>query len=879
MTKESQLPLTEQDHYSEKELSVDKQLKSIESLVEIPYLTTEQKRAVLGELNNDIKTVLHSNNIRDRFALVRNVNDKMASITDSQRFFTEGLIEATQMAAQKLYAAGLFTVLETTEQERAYTREEIGRIYDAYFSTSDQLCEFTGGYNSELELFTLSRRSLAGRQCADSLRAGLVYDGTFGDISSSLETVWRTQRGAEGQLGTIASLSSLLQAAENEIYPTDSMQDAIKNQFQKIISDKDSLAFTRLYANRALEEALSRGRQEWVDLDELPLEEQTRLLELHETRQQQVAQEQKILHDMFQEFPQDGRLYRMAEDACVQIEQGDLGRLVMRDGREADLHRPEANATTLRLDTRDVELLKAAHDPTVLETITLETGLDMRMLPLDAQVKFFRFMAESKVDRYDHFCSTLNQLGDKRMIVAEAFLATEFGDSLGDSILTIANKGRENEMAFEVLQLISDIRGNVAEWEKTAWFAQGDSKYAEYFSGIKQAIEMRVSQILGPVPELMDGMSQEAQYFHRDGTVSETLQIRSSEEVAQGLKLLSLATRKIAQFESLPQSSRMPSFGEDYAAARALVDESPVRIMMRPYESNEAEARIRWSITVSPEEQMNIFGRYLEMTTQNRPRTSRISLRLDLEKISGLLSLDLGTRMEYGSGAREYPDKLLATLVTAGVQHKLRRDGEDVRQNDYHVRSVFPEKLSNPQVFGQFVESAQEHYIDSSKPSLGRVGVLNKVEAPSTVENRNIVYTGLFLDSSSVSRLHDAWPAELPNIPRNLHITTAFRPRELGDISPGENHVVKAVGVINDGQAQVLLIDSSDVVGVKNPHITIATGFNKTGKKISPAHSKKTIENAMRDNTVEWFSEPVELSTTSGYLDGKTGQIVLGVEK
>ena len=235
--------------------------------------------------------------------------------------------------------------------------------------------------------------------------------------------------------------------------------------------------------------------------------------------------------------------------------------------------------------------------------------------------------------------------------------------------------------------------------------------------------------------------------------------------------------------------------------------------------------------------------------------------------------------MEYGSGAREYPDKLLATLVTAGVQHKLRRDGEDVRQNDYHVRSVFPEKLSNPQVFGQFVESAQEHYIDSSKPSLGRVGVLNKVEAPSTVENRNIVYTGLFLDSSSVSRLHDAWPAELPNIPRNLHITTAFRPRELGDISPGENHVVKAVGVINDGQAQVLLIDSSDVVGVKNPHITIATGFNKTGKKISPAHSKKTIENAMRDNTVEWFSEPVELSTTSGYLDGKTGQIVLGVEK
>lgn len=652
------------------------------------------------------------------------------------------------------------------------------------------------------------------------------------------------------------------------------MQHALMGQLRQVADSRRDSAFVRLSAADAIEQATRRATDKWVWLDELPIDEQHRLLELHEARQQQDREEQAMLHDAFRQFAPESRLYRIAADACAAIEQGDLGRVITLDGREANLHAADRQGT-LDLSKHDADLLKAAHTPAILDTIALESGLDMRTLPLQTQLAFFRFMAEARGERYERLCGRLTAVGaPERRVLAEAFLATKFGDALGESILAIAERD-DNERAFEVFWRITEIRQNVAMWGEAAWFAQEESAYKGYFDGIKEATEMRISQILSPVPDLMDGVPQQAQYFHRDGSVAEAVSIESVDQVLQGLKLLEFATRNIAKAEVVPQSARKPIRGDDYWATLAATDETTVRTTMRSHENGEAEARIRWAVEVSPERQLEIFGEHLERNKLDQPRTVRVSLHLDFEKISKKPSFDFGTRMEHGSSRRGYPDRLLAALVTAGVQHDLARTGGDILHRDYHVRDVFEPEMSSPQHFTEFVTAAHEHYISADK-LLGGAGIrLSELAATSEVERVNAVYTGLFLDEAATAQLRSRWPATLTNLPQSPHVTIRFRPKTLEGFTPGEQHIVRAMGIIDNGRAQALVIDPSEVTqGVMNPHITLSTGFDDKGKKIAPDYSKQAIKEAKESQGIKWFDEPVDIPVVSGYLDGRTGQVV-----
>lgn len=134
----------------------------------------------------------------------------MAELTAAERWTDEGRFSQEQMAALKLYATGLFISLEEAEREGTLPPDAEQQLYRAYFASSDQIIDYTGGYDSQIELFTLSRRSIIGRRQARNLQAGLIYNGTFGDIADSLEKAWSAQSTVEGQLMTISTLSYLM---------------------------------------------------------------------------------------------------------------------------------------------------------------------------------------------------------------------------------------------------------------------------------------------------------------------------------------------------------------------------------------------------------------------------------------------------------------------------------------------------------------------------------------------------------------------------------------------------------------------------------------------------------------------------------------------
>ena len=513
--------------------------------MDIPLLSDEQKRAVISILNDDINTVLRGATDKNSYGFVEKVRLDMSEITGSKKYTTEGHIDREMMAALKLYAAGLFCSFEEIERTRSMTPEEMWRIEEEYFASSDQIIEFTGGYSSELELFALSRRSETGRAYGGSLRAGLVYDGTFGNITDSLDKVWHSRKGVESQLSIISTFESLRVAAESESYAA-RMETAISNKLDTIASDSQTSPLIRLYAERTLEKA----SPQYYDLYDFPIKEQRELVALYEAEQKQAAREQEILHDTFEGFPEDSQLYRIAKDACVSIDQGDLGWLVTLDNRQADLHRPEARENSLNLDTTDIELLKAAHDPVLLETVELETGLDMRMLSLDAQVRFFRFMAESDAEQYERLCSVLARFDDERTTVAETFLATEFGEDFGHRILTIAEQATP-EQSQRIFTLLEEYRDNVVKYSE--FFANFDSELTD---ATKRAMNERLSDLIVVAEKVArDGAftvdvaphRKNAEYQH-DGKFDVT--ISSIDEVIETMELLATSLDQVVKIST-----------------------------------------------------------------------------------------------------------------------------------------------------------------------------------------------------------------------------------------------------------------------------------------------------------------------------------------
>ncbi|MCB9817770.1 hypothetical protein H6795_04585 [Candidatus Nomurabacteria bacterium] len=545
---------------------------------------------------------------------------------------------------------------------------------------------------------------------------------------------------------------------------------------------------------------------------------------------------------------------------------------------QSEIHEEEILEEVSAYDETEYPLL---YDRYTLGAIGDRLGLDVLRITLTTQQRLFDFMIESDNQRFKRVETVLQTLSSEdRLIFAEAFLATEYGESLGDSILQIAERSESSERGNEIFRLISSIRENARVWESNAWFAQPDCEYNEYFAGIKQAIESRISQILSPTPDLMDGITQLAQYFHRDDTPAERFDIDSVEQVVQGLKILNLLIQKLSAAEAEPISDRKSFVEEDYMSSSASSDGSTARIMMRPTETPQAEARIRWAVNITPQEQMEIFGRYLDVNSNGQPRNAKASLRLDFEKISGRLSLDLGSSMQYGSGSREYPDVLLAALITAGVQHDALRQGKDIAHLDYHVRDTFDLSLSNPDTFAGFVRAMQERYVDKAKIELGRMSVeATGLTAETTKESLpNVVYTGVFFDDAvlrSVAGVIFSEPYE--HIPDNPHITLKFRPKDGGlkGLDIGKQQKVRVVGYINDGKAQVLIIDQAGFGSdVTQPHITIATGNDANGKKIPPMYSKYAIKQAEINGSIVWFDKPIELVGTIGYFDAKAGKVI-----
>ena len=550
----SELNLSEISHRSlvetqrtDEQLSL--RLETVEAQTTIPHLSEQDKMRVMQMMADDLDRV---NNGEAGFGgIVHEVWSATANITSNTEWHKRKFSEK-HMAAMKLYAAGLFC--ELFDREKAGKDVDILSIGEAYFSSSDLITDHVGGYDSSLELFSLSRQSEAGRRQGSSIVAGLIYDGTYyRHISEDLSQAWQAQGAVEGQLNMLTALDYLQKAAIGEIYPTETMQKAILTMMGSIADDPKSSPFVARVAGVMIDNIKEEANVEWVYLDELPSEEAEQIMRLHAERQKEFLKEQEELHKAFPDFPHDAYLYRIAKDACVQLDQGELGKLITISAEKANLHRPWDESVSGLCD-KDMRLLKEAHQPRVLDSIGLESGLDMRSLPLGAQARFFRFMAESDGRSYGRLVAALSRLEGQREVFAEAFLATEFGDDYGDAILDIAEHA-ERHQAMHIFETVNTLRVRTGEFAEM--FKAIDPKFAH---ATEKAFNERITDALTALQEVavkgnlhqdVAPHQKKADYVH-DGRFDIAVHsIEEATEIIDGLEKTFGTMHKITTAEDL----------------------------------------------------------------------------------------------------------------------------------------------------------------------------------------------------------------------------------------------------------------------------------------------------------------------------------------
>lgn len=531
---------TEKVHGSPEEFEeIDKRLSlhlsRIEELIDIPLLNEREKKAVLYELQRNLGDCIDSEG-KAVFVpgdIMQDVWDSTARITQNHEWLSSGVFNEKQMAANKLYAAGIFQAL--SQREADGKQADASRVYSMYFSSSDQPIDFTGGYDSSLELFALTRRSEVGRKLSADIVAGLIYDGTFNDIAPDLEKAWLSQRAVEGQLNMLATVDYLLRAAENEIYPTDRMQAALYSMEESVANNDGIPVFVARVAAKFIQDKIDRSSTEFVYLDGLPPEEAEGLTVRDREYREQSEAEQRLLHEEFSDFPDDVHLYRIATDACTEMDRGDFLKLITTKGDTANLSKPDARGS-IDIGVGDIELLKQAHSGSILDTIELESGIDMRMFSLNTQIRFFRFMAEAQPEAYGRLTSVLHSATEGcRAVLAEAFLATEFGDDYGDSILSIAENATPEQSA-EIFETINNFRNSsqkIARW------------YESYDSEFSKAIELAMNERLSDALTAMEVLVRDGRLDvdtspgrHSDNYESDGRFVMKLHSVEEGLEII-----------------------------------------------------------------------------------------------------------------------------------------------------------------------------------------------------------------------------------------------------------------------------------------------------------------------------------------------------
>ncbi len=123
-----------------------------------------------------------------------------------------------------------------------------------------------------------------------------------------------------------------------------------------------------------------------------------------------------------------------------------------------------------------------------------------------------------------------------------------------------------------------------------------------------------------------------------------------------------------------------------------------------------------------------------------------------------------------------------------------------------------------------------------------------------------ILYTALFVeDTESLIKM---FPPKHTVIYAH-HSTISFKPQTLDGIEVGRKTIIKILGRAFDEKGDALLVENKKSKN-KFPHITLSCA-----EGVQPYYSNELLETAYKNNKIEYFQVPIEISSIESYIEDK----------
>lgn len=465
------------DFYSERtseinETPVERSQTTYESLQSekaqqiLPYLTLDKldEREVSGllDLSNDTIDAMDQGKLpRDKFSTITTLEDAIAVASGEEAIWAKGEISPKLAQARKLICASLLNETDDEKPERKW------EIYNSFFGMSPDIASYCGGLRGSLELLTIAERT-SQNPCAGEIYEEIIYDYSFKE-QNDFKRILRNATPIQ-QLRLIPIYNKVALHCDTDNYSKKALSKVIQ-ALTAIENDKQSKPLIRLAASQADDNVKQWFNAELIEVDYNDPEYQVAFLERKE-KQLAWREGQERIRETYPGLPKGQPLSIIAPGVAGALDgSGNITQISNRNEERLSLLNCSKD-NVFGLDKNTAFLISAAHNPEIERIIGSKISLELRDIPLGPQVQLLKYMTEADSNRFDELCSTLKII-DKtlRLKLAENFVAADFGEDFGDSLLEIASSEHltDKEKA-QILDNMSSCResiGVIAGWYKS----------------------------------------------------------------------------------------------------------------------------------------------------------------------------------------------------------------------------------------------------------------------------------------------------------------------------------------------------------------------------------------------------------------------------
>ena len=181
----------------------------------------------------------------------------------------------------------------------------------------------------------------------------------------------------------------------------------------------------------------------------------------------------------------------------------------------------------------EVANLRALHFMPHRVALQEELNLDITRLPLQTQLQLSKFVLNGDNERFERFATAMRRNNNDEDIArhefCEAFLATEFGDELGDAVLDIYEYCDKNDV-IQIFKEVATFRAITPQIKEL--FSKGNKELAEQ---VESAFLKRISEVLAVAAQIGTAGKAEATLYN-----NETITFDSMHDILERLQTLNV---------------------------------------------------------------------------------------------------------------------------------------------------------------------------------------------------------------------------------------------------------------------------------------------------------------------------------------------------